>query len=172
MIVIVSVLQGWGSPQLYYHDSLGQIPGHTTREPQVGFELETNCFQFYAIANLDKTSLVGNMTVLITSDLPPPSLVSSWIKMILHLLSIGNKHLWELAQLSPLKGGASRWTQCLLVPAPDNEPTTGNTCPPSLLLLLASGLLYNNIAVLTSMSDKDCLSDNWKTNFCPYLLTW
>ena len=26
--------------------------------PQVGFELETNGFQFYAIANLDKTSLV------------------------------------------------------------------------------------------------------------------
>ena len=25
--------------------------------PQVGFELETNGFQFYAIANLDKTSL-------------------------------------------------------------------------------------------------------------------
>ena len=26
--------------------------------PLVGFELETNGFQFYAIANLDKTSLV------------------------------------------------------------------------------------------------------------------
>ena len=26
--------------------------------PQVGFELETNGFQFYAIANLDKTSLM------------------------------------------------------------------------------------------------------------------
>ena len=33
-----------------------QIPGHTTRAP-VGFELATNCIQFYAIANLDKTSL-------------------------------------------------------------------------------------------------------------------
>ena len=35
----------------------GRIPGHTTREPQVGFELETNSFQLHAIANLDKTSL-------------------------------------------------------------------------------------------------------------------
>ena len=35
---------------------LGRIPGNTTRVPPVGFELETNCFQFYAIANLDKTS--------------------------------------------------------------------------------------------------------------------
>ena len=26
--------------------------------PQVGFELETNGFQFYAIANLDKTSQI------------------------------------------------------------------------------------------------------------------
>ena len=41
----------------YYHDCSGRIPGHTSRAPQVGFELETNCFQFYAIANLDKTSL-------------------------------------------------------------------------------------------------------------------
>ena len=31
-------------------------PGHTTKAPQVGFELETNGFQFYVIANLDKTS--------------------------------------------------------------------------------------------------------------------
>ena len=42
----------------YYHDCSGRIPGHTTRAPQVGFELETNSFQFYAIANLDKTSLI------------------------------------------------------------------------------------------------------------------
>ena len=33
------------------------IPGHTTREPPVGFELATNCFQLYVIANFDKTSL-------------------------------------------------------------------------------------------------------------------
>ena len=26
-----------GSPQLYYHNCLGRIPGHTTRVPQVGF---------------------------------------------------------------------------------------------------------------------------------------
>ena len=30
-----------------------------TAPPQVGFELETNCFQIYAIANLDKTSLIS-----------------------------------------------------------------------------------------------------------------
>ena len=34
----------------------GRIPRHTTRAPPVGFELETNGIQFYAIANLDKTS--------------------------------------------------------------------------------------------------------------------
>ena len=49
--------QGRGSPQLYYHNCLGRIPGHTTREPQVGFEQETNGFQFYAIANLDQRHL-------------------------------------------------------------------------------------------------------------------
>ena len=49
--------KGGGSPQLYYHDCSRRIPGHTTRAPPVGFKLETNCFQFYAIANLDKTSL-------------------------------------------------------------------------------------------------------------------
>ena len=38
-----------------------EIPGHTTRAPPVGFELETNGFQFYAIANLDKTSLIMKM---------------------------------------------------------------------------------------------------------------
>ena len=30
----------------------------TTREPPVGFELEINGFQFYAIANLDKTYII------------------------------------------------------------------------------------------------------------------
>ena len=45
------VREGGGSPQLYYHDCAGRIPGHTTRAPRVGFELETNGFQFYAIAN-------------------------------------------------------------------------------------------------------------------------
>ena len=49
-------LQGGGSPQLYYHDCSGRITGHTTRAPPVGFELETNGFQFYAIGNLDNTS--------------------------------------------------------------------------------------------------------------------
>ena len=45
--------EGGGSQQLYYHDCSGRIPGHTTRAPPVGFEQETNGFQFYAIANLD-----------------------------------------------------------------------------------------------------------------------
>ena len=35
-------------------------PQGRLRTPPVGFELETNCFQFYAIANLDKTSLFQN----------------------------------------------------------------------------------------------------------------
>ena len=33
-----------------------KVPGHTTKAPQVGFELATNCIQLFAIANLDKTS--------------------------------------------------------------------------------------------------------------------
>ena len=33
------------------------VPGRTTRAPPVGFELATNGIQFYAIANLNKTSL-------------------------------------------------------------------------------------------------------------------
>ena len=36
-----------------------RIPGHTTRAPPVGFELATDGIQFYAIANLDKTSLIN-----------------------------------------------------------------------------------------------------------------
>ena len=35
-----------------------KVPGHTTRAPPVGFELATNGIQYYAIANLDKTSLL------------------------------------------------------------------------------------------------------------------
>ena len=46
--------QGGGSPQLYYHDCSGRIPGHTARAPPIEFQLETHGFQFYAIANLDK----------------------------------------------------------------------------------------------------------------------
>ena len=33
------------------------VRGHTTRAPPLGFELVTKGIQFYAIANLDKTSL-------------------------------------------------------------------------------------------------------------------
>ena len=40
-------------PRMFWNN----VPGHTTRAPQVGFELATNGIQFYAIANLDKTSL-------------------------------------------------------------------------------------------------------------------
>ena len=43
-INLVKKTEGGGLQQLYYHDCLGRIPGHTTREPQVGFELETKCF--------------------------------------------------------------------------------------------------------------------------------
>ena len=39
-----STIQGGCSPQLYYHDCSGLSPGHTTRAPPVGFELETNVF--------------------------------------------------------------------------------------------------------------------------------
>ena len=47
-------LDSGGSPQLYYHDcsGSGRIPGHATRASSVGFELETNGFQLYAIADL------------------------------------------------------------------------------------------------------------------------
>ena len=48
--------EGGGSPQLYYHDCSGRIPGHTTRAPPVGFELETNCFQYYVIANFESST--------------------------------------------------------------------------------------------------------------------
>ena len=34
-----------------------QGPGHTTREPQVGFELASNSIQFYAIANFYSAAL-------------------------------------------------------------------------------------------------------------------
>ena len=50
-------------------------PRHTTREPPVWFELEANCFQFYAIANLDKTSQItylGGMPIL------PHKIYSTW----------------------------------------------------------------------------------------------
>ena len=36
-----------------------RIPGHTTRAPPIGFELETNGFQFYAIANLNKRTVIA-----------------------------------------------------------------------------------------------------------------
>ena len=41
-------------PRLFWNN----VPGHTTRAPSVGLELRlaTNSIQFYAVANLDKTS--------------------------------------------------------------------------------------------------------------------
>ena len=53
-IVICFVGRRPSSPQLYHHDYSGRIPGHTTRAPPIGLELETNGFQIYAGANLDK----------------------------------------------------------------------------------------------------------------------
>ena len=41
------------------------IPGHTTGEPKVGFELATNSFLFYGIANLYKTSLHSLVPILV-----------------------------------------------------------------------------------------------------------
>ena len=37
----------------------------------------------------------------------PPFLLADELKLIFHLLSIGNKHFWLLAQLSSLKGGTT-----------------------------------------------------------------
>ena len=63
------------SPQLYYHDCSGWIPGHTTREPPVGFELETNCFQFCAIANLAKQKICAlQITLNVLLWVHPPDL--------------------------------------------------------------------------------------------------
>ena len=58
-----------------------RIPSHTTREPPVGFELATNCIQFYVIANLDKRSL--NFVTLKrqahTANLMIQKLTKSWV---------------------------------------------------------------------------------------------
>ena len=48
----------------YYHDCLGRIPGDTTRESPIGFELETNSFQFYAIVRHPLYINSANLTVL------------------------------------------------------------------------------------------------------------
>ena len=52
-----------GSPQLYYHDCSGRIPGHTTRAPPVGFVLETNGFQLYAIANFPSRNMADRFMI-------------------------------------------------------------------------------------------------------------
>ena len=54
---MVALSLGGASPHLNYHDCAGLIPSHTTRAPLVGFELKTNCFQFYAIVHVDKIYL-------------------------------------------------------------------------------------------------------------------
>ena len=64
--------QGGGSPQLCYHDCSGRIPGHTTRAPPVGFGLETNGFQFYAIANTCASRYHGNSVLPQRSSRSPP----------------------------------------------------------------------------------------------------
>ena len=43
----------------------GRTPDQTTRAPPVGFELETIGFQFYAIANLDKTTGIWNIMCIL-----------------------------------------------------------------------------------------------------------
>ena len=48
--IISSCLEGGGALQLYYHDCSGRIPDHKGATGRVlGFELETNCCQFYAL---------------------------------------------------------------------------------------------------------------------------
>ena len=49
------------------------FPGHTTRAPPVGFEVGTYGFQFFAIANLDKTSLLWCLTCLCCDDTHRPA---------------------------------------------------------------------------------------------------
>ena len=48
-----------------------RIPGHTTRAPPVGFELATDGIQFYAIANLDRTSDMANISPFFLSKFSP-----------------------------------------------------------------------------------------------------
>ena len=52
-----SVISGGSQQLLLPRLFRNNVPGHTTRAPQVGFEPGTNSIQFYAIANLDKTLL-------------------------------------------------------------------------------------------------------------------
>ena len=52
--------RGGGLQQIYYHDCSGKHPRSHHRGAtvaQVGIDLATNCIQFCAIVNLDKTSL-------------------------------------------------------------------------------------------------------------------
>ena len=90
------------------------------------------------------------------SQLPPTLFASRWIKMIFHLLSIGDKHCWLLSQLPSLKVRASRWPLCLPVPPPDKWPTAGNNAATSPChkdapcLHMVTGQCYDYIAVLLS----------------------
>ena len=43
------------------------IPGHTTRAPPLGFELATNGIKCHVLANLDKTSPIYDIQVLINA---------------------------------------------------------------------------------------------------------
>ena len=69
--VNLEIGEGGGSPQLYYHDCSGRIPGHTTRAPQVGFELETNCHRQLGqdfFFGYEKARMAGNEVNLEIGD--------------------------------------------------------------------------------------------------------
>ena len=56
--LILTMLVGWRFAAALLPLLFRTNPRSHHKGAQVGFELETNSFQFYAIANLDKTSLV------------------------------------------------------------------------------------------------------------------
>ena len=69
--VNLEIGEGGGSPQLYYHDCSGRIPGHTTRAPQVGFERETNCHRQLGqdfFFGYEKARMAGNEVNLEIGD--------------------------------------------------------------------------------------------------------
>ena len=100
---------------VYYHDCSGRFPGHTTRAQPVGFELETNGFQFYAIANLDKTSLIYPVTMLYSSNYNIVRKCSNEQRMIALSTSLFRSpadnltHCTETKQLRPLNNRKCRF---------------------------------------------------------------
>ena len=66
---------GGGSPQLFITTTIREKSSRSQHKgATVGFELATNGIQFYAIVNLDKTSLSNNGPLL------------HWIMLIIDLL--------------------------------------------------------------------------------------